>query len=97
MVSLADITGLDLTVEPNTHRFTTGTKVVLENWYAGSGLNRSTSNRLTKRTKCGSKKQGYDTATMRLLRDFFERTISQALPAARTLHLTLRAAELRSS
>ena len=88
-VGLADVTGLDLTVELITHHFTTGSKAVLENWHPGSGLNISSNNLLTKRTKFGSEKQVYDAATMRLLRDLFEQTIAQALPAARTLYLDL--------
>jgi spore photoproduct lyase len=86
--ALSGIERLDLTVELITHRFNTGSKAVLETWYPGSALDMSGRNRITKRTKFGSEKQVYDTATMRTLRAFFEQQISDALPDARTLYWT---------
>jgi spore photoproduct lyase len=85
---LADVAGLDLTVELITHRFTTGSKAVLDSWYPGSALDMSGNNRVTKRTKFGTEKQVYDTATMRALRTFFEDRIAAALPTARVLYWT---------
>jgi len=85
---LSGVAGLDLTVELITHRFTTGSKVVLDSWYPGSALDMSGQNRTTKRTKFGSEKQVYDAATMRALRTFFEQRIADALPAARILYWT---------
>ena len=87
-VSLADVPGLDLTVELITHRFTAGSKAVLDSWYPGSSLDMSEQNRTTKRTKFGGEKQVYDAPTMRRLRSFFEQRIAEALPTARILYWT---------
>lgn len=86
--ALAGVADLDLTVELITHRFTPGSKAVLQSWYPGSALDMSGANRATKRTKFGGEKQVYDAATMRTLRPFFERAVAQALPAARILYWT---------
>ncbi len=86
--ALSDVPGLDLTVELITHRFTAGSKSVLESWYPGSALDMGAANRVTKRTKFGTEKQVYDAATMRNLRGFFEERIATALPVARILYWT---------
>ncbi|WP_294354813.1 spore photoproduct lyase family protein [uncultured Sphingomonas sp.] len=86
--ALAGLPDLDLTVELITHRFNTGSKAVLDSWYPGSALDMTATNRVTKRTKFGAEKQVYDAATMRSLRGFFERQITDALPAARILYWT---------
>jgi spore photoproduct lyase len=78
----------DLTVELITHRYTAGSKVVLESWYPGSALDLGTTNRAEKRTKFGSVKHVYDAATMRQLRSFFEGEIARMLPQARILYWT---------
>ena len=85
---LADVPALDLTIELITHRFTAGSKAVLDSWYPGSALDMTERNRATKRTKFGGEKQVYDAETMRTLRTFFERRIGDALPAARILYWT---------
>jgi len=86
--ALSDVPGLDLTVELITHRFTAGSKSVLESWYPGSALDMGTANRVTKRTKFGTEKQVYDAATMRDLRGFFGERIASAMPVARILYWT---------
>ncbi|MEG8039147.1 hypothetical protein QP166_07230 [Sphingomonas sp. LR60] len=86
--TFAGLPDLDLTVELITHRFTAGSKAVLDSWYPGSSLDMGAAGRTTKRTKFGTEKQVYDAATMRLLRSFFEERISAALPAARILYWT---------
>jgi spore photoproduct lyase len=86
--SLADVPGLDLTVELITHRYTAGSKAVLDSWYPGSALDMGEDNRVTKRTKFGAEKQVYDAATMRTLRHFFEERIAAGLPTARILYWT---------
>ena len=86
--ALAGVHDVDLTVELITHRFTAGSKATLDRWYPGSALDMSEQSRVTKRTKFGSEKQVYDMATMRALRDFFERRIAIALPPARILYWT---------
>lgn len=85
---LTGLPALDLTVELITHRFTAGSKAVLESWYPGSALDMGVAGRVTKRTKFGTEKQVYDADTMRKLRAFFERRIAEALPAARILYWT---------
>ena len=86
--ALDGVAGLDLTIELITHRFTSGSKAVLESWYPGSALDMSGRDRSTKRTKFGTEKQVYDAATMRRLREFFTREIAAALPGARILYWT---------
>ena len=80
--------GADLTIELITHRFTAGSKTVLQSWYPGSALDMGEQNRVTKRTRFGSEKQVYDRDTMRTLRSFFERRIDESLPSARILYWT---------
>ncbi len=84
---LGEATG-DLTVELITHRYTPGSKAVLDSWYPGSDLDMSGAGRTEKRTKFGSVKQVYDAATMRELREFFEGAIARSLPGARVLYWT---------
>jgi spore photoproduct lyase len=78
----------DLTVELITHRFTEGSKAVLDSWYPGSALDMGPDGRAQKRTKFGSIKHVYDRDTMRALRAFFEREIARKLPFARILYWT---------
>ena len=78
----------DLTVELITHRFSAGSKEVLQSWYPGSALDMSAERRTEKRTKFGAVKHVYDAATMRELRGFFEDEIAARLPAARILYWT---------
>lgn len=78
----------DLTVELITHRYTAGSKAVLESWYPGSPLDLSATNRTEKRTKFGSVKHVYDAPTMKRLRGFFEGEIGRVLPQARILYWT---------
>ena len=87
-MALGGIAGVDLTVELITHRYTATSKAVLESWYPGSALDMSDRDRTTKHTKFGTEKQVYDAATMRALRDFFERRIAEMLPDARILYWT---------
>ncbi len=79
---------LDLTVELITHRYTEGSKAVLESWYPGSGLDMGEASRTVKRTKFGAVKYVYDKGTMARLRAFFEQRIGERLPAARILYWT---------
>lgn len=86
--TLAGLSNLDLTVELITHRYTAGSKAVLDSWYPGSALDMSGHRRAVKRTKFGAEKHVYDALTMKELRGFFERRIDEALPAARILYWT---------
>ena len=83
---LADVP--DVTIELITHRYTPGSKAVLETWYPGSSLDLSMANRTEKRTKFGSVKYVYDVDTMRALRGFFQDEIAVQLPQARILYWT---------
>ncbi|WP_182085389.1 spore photoproduct lyase family protein [Aureimonas sp. ME7] len=78
----------DLTVELITHRFTPGSREVLQSWYPGSSLDMSDRNRREKRTKFGSVKHVYDAETMGTLRRFFEERLASRLGAARILYWT---------
>jgi spore photoproduct lyase len=86
--SLAGLPDPDLTVELITHRYTPGSKAVLETWYPGSALDMGPDGRAEKRTKFGSVKFVYDAGTMKSLRGFFETTIARVLPQARILYWT---------
>ena len=86
--ALNDAPDCDLTVELITHRFSEGSRAVLQSWYPGSSLDMTSANRTEKRTKFGAVKHVYDRDTMRALRDFFEAEISERLPAARILYWT---------
>ena len=86
--ALGSAADLDLTVELITHRYTAGSKAVLDSWYPGSALDMTMADRATKRTKFGGEKQVYDAVTMRRLRGFFEEAIGRALPQARILYWT---------
>ncbi|WP_347272061.1 spore photoproduct lyase family protein [Sphingomonas sp. CARO-RG-8B-R24-01] len=78
----------DLTIELITHRFTPGSKAVLDGWYPGSALDMTQNDRMTKRTKFGTEKQVYDTETMKRLRGWFIAEIARVLPLARVLYWT---------
>ncbi|HVF95035.1 MAG TPA: radical SAM protein [Sphingomonas sp.] len=86
--ALTPIPDLDLTIELITHRYSPGSKAVLESWYPGSDLAMGSADRTEKRTKFGSVKYVYDADTMQRLRRFFEAEIGRALPAARILYWT---------
>ena len=86
--ALNDVADLDVTVELITHRFTPGSKAVLDSWYPGSALEMDPERRAEKRTKFGSVKHVYPAELMKRMRGFFEREIAAALPAARILYWT---------
>ncbi len=85
---LNDLRNVDLTVELITHRYTPGSKAVLESWYPGSALDMGAEGRTEKRTKFGATKMVYDADTMRELRTWFEARIATELPEARVLYWT---------
>jgi spore photoproduct lyase len=86
--TLLGLPDIDLTIELITHRFTDGSKATLDNWYPGSKLDMTSSNRSTKFTKFGTQKQVYDADTMRRLRAFFTSEIDRLIPSARILYWT---------
>ncbi|MDB5713263.1 MAG: radical protein [Sphingomonadales bacterium] len=86
--ALSGASDLDITIELITHRFTAGSKAVLDSWYPGSKLDMTETNRSTKFTKFGTQKQVYDADTMRQLRAFFTSELARLMPYARILYWT---------
>jgi spore photoproduct lyase len=78
----------DLTFELISHRFTPGSKNVLQAWYPNSKLDMDESNRIIKRNKFGGMKYVYDGDTMKTLRKFFEQQIQTHFPQAKVLYWT---------
>jgi spore photoproduct lyase len=80
--------GGELTVELITHRFTAGSKRVLEGWYPNSALEMDEAARDEKRTKFGSAKYVYPAAAMREMRAWFTAEVAARWPRARVLYWT---------
>ena len=78
----------DITFELITHRFTPGSKDVLQSWYPNSSLEMDEQARTEKRNKFGGVKYVYPTDTMRGLRGFFESEIAARFPQGRILYWT---------
>ena len=87
-VALAGVTDVDLTVELITHRFTPGSKTVLQNWYPGSDLPMSEAERSRKLTKFGSVKYVFPKDLMQSMRTCLTEEIQRTLPSARILYWT---------
>ena len=85
---LNDISGIDLTVELITHRFTPKSKGVLQSWYPGSKLEMDESQRARKLTKFGSVKHVYPAALMKELRATITGAVASRLPQAKVLYWT---------
>jgi spore photoproduct lyase len=88
VAALADVPAPDLSVELITHRFTPGSKTVLNGWYKGSSLEMDEGARSRKTTKFGSTKFVYPPELMREMRAFFEQAVPRRLPNARILYWT---------
>jgi len=86
--ALAGIPDLDLTAELITHRFTPGSKTVLQGWYPGSDLDLDEGGRSRKLTKFGSTKYVYPAETMRSLRATLSASLKAHLPTAQMLYWT---------
>jgi spore photoproduct lyase len=86
--ALAGAADPDLTVELITHRFTEGSRKVLEGWYPGSGLEMDPAQRSRKLTKFGSAKYVFPKALMAELRTGLEGSVARHLPQARLLYFT---------
>lgn len=86
--AMQDVPDLDLTVELITHRFTPGSKTVLNGWYPGSDLDMDEQTRTRKTTKFNSVKYVYTSDLMKEMRSFFEHAIRDTLPSARILYWT---------
>lgn len=86
--ALAGVPDPDLTVELITHRFTPGSKAVLQDWYPGSTLEMEEAARARKTTKFGGAKFVYPRETMAELRRALEEAVTRHLPQARLLYWT---------
>ncbi|MFL6449299.1 MAG: SPL family radical SAM protein [Bryobacteraceae bacterium] len=86
--AVADIRGLDLTVEMITHRFTAKSKLVQLAWYPKTALSLDESLRTKKMTKFGSPKFVYPKDVAGEMRSWFESAIAEELPSAHTLYWT---------
>lgn len=78
----------DLTFELISHRFTPGSKEVLQTWYPHSKLDMDEEKRNVKRNKFGGTKYVYDNDIMKTLRRFFEGEIGRRFPNAKILYWT---------
>lgn len=78
----------DLTFELISHRFTSGSKEILLNWYPQTKLDMDEAKRSVKRNKFGGTKYVYNSDTMKTLRHFFESEIARRFPQARVLYWT---------
>ncbi|MGI4896103.1 MAG: spore photoproduct lyase family protein [Janthinobacterium lividum] len=85
---LADVDGLDLTVECITHRFTPKSKEVQLGWYPRTKLDLDEDERSRKHGKFGAVKYVYPRDTMQELRAWFVDVVARELPAARFLYWT---------
>ena len=78
----------DITFELITHRFTPGSKEVLQSWYPKTTLDMTEETRREKRNKFGGVKYVYPADVMKSLRRFFEAEIARRFPQARILYWT---------
>jgi spore photoproduct lyase len=79
--ALSGMKGIDLTVELITHRFTPGSKSVLQRWYPGSDLPMTEMERSRKLTKFGSVKYVFPRDLMQSMRSWLTGEIQRTLPA----------------
>lgn len=78
----------DLTFELITHRFTPGSKEVLQSWYPNSTLEMDETTRRVKRNKFGGTKYVFEREPMDDLRNFFESNIKNRFPHSPILYWT---------
>ncbi|BAY30185.1 spore photoproduct lyase [Nostoc carneum NIES-2107] len=78
----------ELTFELISHRFTPGSKEVLQSWYPHSKLDMDEEKRRIKRNKFGGIKYVYDAETNNSMKRFFESEIQNRFPNANILYWT---------
>jgi len=78
----------DLTFELISHRFTPGSKAILQEWYPNTSIDFDETTRALKFNKFGGKKYVYDSVTMKTLRSFFESELKRRFPQAPILYWT---------
>ncbi len=86
--ALSGVPDLDLTTELITHRFTPGSKEVLQGWYPGSDLPLDEAERTRKFTKFGTVKYVLPKPQMDAMRAAITDEIARTLPGARVLYWT---------
>lgn len=79
---------LDLTVEFITHRFTPGSKEVIQGWYPNTSLDLDEAGRAQKRTKFGGVKYVYRPDDMAAMRTFFYAEWRKRFPNSQLLYWT---------
>jgi spore photoproduct lyase len=78
----------DLTFELISHRFTPGSKALLQEWYPNTSIDFDESTRSLKFNKFGGKKFVYPALTMGTLRSFFHTELKARFPEAPILYWT---------
>lgn len=78
----------EVTFELITHRFTPGSKALLQEWYPNTSIDFDESNRSLKFNKFGGKKFVYPAVTMNMLRNFFQSELKRRFPDAPILYWT---------
>lgn len=78
----------NLTFELITHRFTPGSREVLQGWYPKSSLDMNDQNREVKRNKFGGQKYVYPKDLMKEMKSFFYEEITARFPDSRILYWT---------
>ncbi|GEO02463.1 spore photoproduct lyase [Adhaeribacter aerolatus] len=78
----------DITFELISHRFTPGSKAILQEWYPNTSIDFDETNRVLKFNKFGGKKFVYKPLTMAALRSFFYSELKQRFPQAPILYWT---------
>ncbi len=86
--AVAGVPGLDLTVECITHRFTPGSKEVLQGWYPRTRLEMDEASRSAKTNKFGGRKYVYRKPVMDELKAAVEQMVEAHLPQADMLYWT---------
>lgn len=77
-----------LTFELITHRFTEGSRNILQEWYPNTSLDMSETDRSKKFNKFGGTKYVYNKEVMKKLKDFFYIEVKKRLPEAVILYWT---------
>ena len=78
----------EVTFELITHRFTPGSKALLQEWYPNTTIDFDEQNRSLKFNKFGGKKFVYPPVTMNMLKSFFYSELKQRFPNAPILYWT---------
>lgn len=78
----------DITFELITHRYTEGSRNLLQEWYPATSLNMTGNDRSKKLNKFGGVKYVYNSAMMKTLKQFFYTEIQSRLPQAKILYWT---------